>query len=213
MTSDVRPQPLPLVQRLVAALPDFVTSGIFLYAWVAPLHWRETLVADLMLVVLMEFVLINSAPFIGGVVLSSNVTPVKRYKVLAGFAAFYGLFIGSCALTFKVWWPVMAFAWLFAAKLASMFVGGQQSGREKQCITGYWSVSVGFFLLALSVTLLLPLPELGIKLHGEAYGIPGRGEWVSHPHIVIAAGFLYFALLAATKLIEQPTWWRTIKVK
>jgi hypothetical protein len=213
MTSETRTQPLPFVQRLVTALPDVMASGIFLYAWIAPLHWRETRVADLMLVMLMEFVLVNSAPFIGGVVMSSGVPSVKRYRALAGFAAFYGLFIGSCALTFRVWWPVMALAWLFAAKLASMFVGRQQSEREKQRMTGYWGVSVGFFLLALSVTLFLPVPEFGITMHGAAYGIPGRGEWVSHPHVLIAAGFLYFGLLAATRLTEQPTWWRTIKVK
>lgn len=211
MTRETRPQPLPFFQRFVHALPDAITAGIFLYAWLAPQRWRETLVAELMLVMLVEFILIHSAPFLGNIVLASGQALKDRLKAFAGFTVLYSLFIGGFALAFKSWWPVIAFTWLITAKLVSLVGGSDHSERDKQRMRGYWGVSAGYYLLAVFATLFLPVPEFGITRHGAAYGISGSsGAWVSHPHIVIAAGFLYFGLLAATKLVEKPTWWRNL---
>jgi hypothetical protein len=187
-----------------------MTASIFLYAWMTPLSWRDTLVAELMLVMLIEFILIHSAPFLGSIVLASGQALKDRLKVFAGFTIMYSLFIGGFALGFQSWWPVIAFTWLITAKLVSLVTGSDHSERDKQRMRGYWGVSAGFYLLAVFATLFLPVPEFGITRHGSAYGIPGSGEWVSNPHIVIAAGFLYFGLLAETKLAEQPTWWRNL---
>lgn len=211
MTRTAAVQLLPLSQRIAGAFPDSVTAGIFLYAWIAPIAWRKTLVADLMLVMLVEFILIHSAPFLGSIILASGKSEKKRFQAFAGFTFFYSLFIGAFALSFKTWWPVIAFTWLISAKLVSLFSGREHTARDKQRMMGYWGASVVYYLLAVFATLFLPVPELGITLHGSAYGIPGSGEWVSHPNIVVAAGFLYFVLLAATKLFEKPTWWRNLK--
>lgn len=213
MTREARPQSLPFFQRLAHALPDAITAGVFLYAWIAPQAWRDTLVAELMLVMLVEFILIHSAPFLGSVVLASDAALRNRLAALAGLTAFYGLFIGGYSLAYKAWWPVIAFAWLITAKLITVVTDSRHTLRQKQRMYGYWGVSAGFYLLAVFATLFLPLPELGITRHGSAYGISGSsGVWVTDPHIGIAAGFLYFGLLATTKLVEQPTWWRNLKV-
>jgi hypothetical protein len=205
-------QSLTFFQRLANALPDAITAGIFLYAWIAPLRWRETLVAELMLVMLVEFILIHSAPFLGNIVLASDDALKKRLVAFAGFATLYSLFIGGFALAFKSWWPVIAFTWLITAKLVMLVTDRRHSERQKQRMRGYWGVSAGLYLLAVFASLFIPLPEFGITRQGAAYGITSSGgAWVSHPHIAIAAGFLYFGLLATTKLVEQPTWWRNIK--
>jgi hypothetical protein len=174
MTREARPQPLPFFQRLIHALPDAITASIFLYAWLAPLAWRKTLVGELMLVMLVEFILIHSAPFLGNIVLASNLPMKKRLKVFAGFTAFYSLFIGAFALGFKSWLPVIAFAWLISAKLVSLVPGSQHSERDRQRMRGYWAVSAGYYLLAVFATLFLPMPEFGITRHGSAYGIGGN---------------------------------------
>ena len=211
MIPEDRLQPLPFFQRLVNALPDAITASVFLYAWMAPLHWHETLVAELMLVMLVEFALIHSAPFLGSIVLASDEALKKRLVAFAGFTVFYGLFIGGYALGFKSWWPVIAFAWLITAKLVTMVTDSRHTERQKQRIRGYWGVSAMFYLFAVFATVFLPLPEFGITRHGSAYGISGSsGVWVTDPHTGIAAGLLYFGLLAATKLVEQPTWWRNL---
>ena len=107
---------------------------------------------------------------------------------------------------------MLAFTWLIAAKLATIVTDRQHTERQKQRMRGYWGVSALYYLLGVFATLFMPVPELGITRHGSAYGIPGSGEWVSNPHTVIAAGFLYFGMLAITELVERPTWWRSVKV-
>jgi hypothetical protein len=190
-----------------------MTAGVYLYAWIAPLHWRTTLVAELMVVMLVEFILIHSAPFLGSITLASDMALKTRLLSFAGFTAFYSLFIGGFALGFHSWWPVIAFTWLIFSKLVLILAGSHHTARQKQRMRGYWGASVLFYLLAVIVPLILPVPELGITMHGAAYGIPGSGEWVSHPHTVIAAGFLYFTLLAVTELVEQPGWWQKLNVR
>lgn len=207
MTGAAQLQPLSFFQRFANALPDAITAGVFLYAWIAPLDWRKTLVAGLMLVMVVEFIRIHSAPLLGGTVLARDESLKKRLSVFAGFTVFYSLFIGGFALDFKSWWPVFAFTWLIAAKLVSIVTDMRHTQRQKQRMRVYWGASALFYLLAVFATLFLPAAELGISRHGTAYGIPGSGAWVSHPHTVIAAGFLYFGLLAATKLVEKPDWW------
>ena len=212
MTREVRPQSFPLLLRLTHALPDAVTAGIFLYAWIAPFHWRETLVAELLLVMLVEFILIHSAPFLGSIVLASTQTLQTRLKLFAGLTTFYSLFIGTYAYVYKTWMPVIAFAWLLSAKLVSIVSDRQHTEHQKLRMRGYWGASFCFYLLAVFATAFIPFPELGITRYGSAYGILGdSGAWVRHPHTVIAAGFLYFGLLAVTKLLEQPTWWRGLE--
>lgn len=209
MTREARPQSFPLFQRLIHSLPDAVTAGIFLYAWIAPFHWRETLVAELLLVMVVEFILIHSAPFLGSIVLASTATLQTRLMLFAGLTTFYGLFISAYAYAFESWMPVIAFAWLISAKLVSIASDRQHNNHQKLRMRGYWAASFGYYLLAVFATALIPFPELGITRYGSAYGISGdSGAWVRHPHTVIAAGFLYFGLLAVTKLLEQPTWWR-----
>jgi len=65
---------------------------------------------------------------------------------------------------------------------------------------GLLAASVLFYLLSVFATLFLPFPKLGLTRHGHYYGVPGSGEWVSHPHIVISALVIYFCLLALAKL-------------
>ncbi len=208
-----QPQSLPLPRRIAHAVPDAVTAGIFLYAWWAPFAWRKTLVAELMLVMLIEFILVHAAPFLGSIALAPNLSTRERVKTFALFTFFYSLFVITYSTTFRSWWPALGFVWLVTAKLFPMLTGTRQPDREQQRMMGYWGVSVACYMLAITATLFLPVPEFGINRHGSAYGIPGSGEWVSRPHILIAAGFLYFGLLSLTRLVEQPTWWRNLKVR
>jgi hypothetical protein len=142
-----------------------------------------------MLVMLVEFILIHSAPFLGNIVLASNLPMKKRLKLFLVFATFYSLFIGSFAVGFHSWLPVIAFAWLISAKLVSLATDREHTERDRQRMRGYWAVSAGFYLLAFFATLFLHVPELGLTRHGSAYGIPGGGEWVSNPHTVVGQAF------------------------
>ena len=72
------------------------------------------------------------------------------------------------------------------------------------------ALSVVFYLGAIFATLLLPVPKLGVTHHGHYYGVPGEGEWVSHPYTVMAAGLLYFGALALSKLLINTVWSKSL---
>lgn len=199
-----------LMRRLAAAAPDGLLAGLYLWCWIEPLAWRKTLVAELMLVMLVEFLVVHSGPFFGMLVTGDAVTTERatRLKILLGLGVIYLLFAGGMSAAFESWGPVLLFAWLIGAKLVAILAGRGMAVREQSRQMALWAMSVLFYLGAVFATLLLPVPKLGVVRHGHYYGVPGSGEWVSHPNTVIAAGFLYFAALALVKLLEKPAWWQ-----
>jgi len=68
-----------------------------------------------------------------------------------------------------------------------------------------WILAVCCFFGAVFATLYLPVPMLGITEDGEVYGLRGQYEWANFPYKAIAAGFLYFSALAATRLLVRRT--------
>jgi hypothetical protein len=198
-----------VARRIAAAAPDLALAGVYLWCWIEPLAWRKTLVADLMLVMLVEFLVVHSGPFLGVLVMGddSSVSRATRLKMLLGLGAVYLLFAGGMSAAFETWGPVLVFVWLIGAKLYAILLGRAPDGAEQTRQMALWALSVLFYLGAVFATLFLPVPKFGVTRHGHYYGVPGEGEWVSHPNTVIAAGLLYFGALALVKLLENPAWW------
>jgi hypothetical protein len=198
-----------ILRRLAGAAPDAALAGLYLWCWIEPTAWRKTLVAELMLVMLVEFLVVHSGPFFGMLATSDAVVKERatRLKILLGLGCVYLLFAGGMAAAFESWGPVLLFAWLIGAKLVAILAGRGTAVREQARQMAFWGLSVLFYLGAVFATLLLPVPKLGVVRHGHYYGVPGSGEWVSHPNTVIAAGLIYFGALALVKLLEKPAWW------
>lgn len=196
------PAPL-LFHRLAAAGPDAVTAGVFLTLWISPLALGASGVRNAVLVMLVEFVLIHAAGFLGGLLLNPALPRGRRVLVLAGFAGFYLMFVGAFMLAFQEWWPVLVFGWLILGKFGLIVTG--RGASEAQA--SVWGMSALIYLLGAFATILLPLPRLGVgaEVVGQL-GLPGSGLWVEQPHRVLAFGFLYFALLAAFKwhTVDRP---------
>lgn len=194
-----------LFARILAALPDAVTATVFLGLWVAPQYFGAGAVGNGMLVMLVEFVLLHAAILVPlGVawVATRYKTDRSLIAAIVGIAAFYLLFLGAFSYAFGAWWPLLAFAWTMLAKftVALPIASAKRGAGSRQ--GAVWLVSVLAYLGLAFLTLLLPLPELGIAGHdGSVLGIPdgASGAWVSNPHKVIAFGFLYFTILAYSK--------------
>lgn len=191
--------------RIVAALPDAVTAGGFLILWVAPLTLGAGGVGNAMLVMMVEFVLLHAAilvPLCVAWVASRYPSRTALTLAIVGSAAFYVLFIGALSYAFRVWWPLAAFTWTMLGKFG-VAVPNAAAKRDVGSRQGaVWLVSVVAYLGLVFLTLLVPLPELGIAGASRAeLDIPAgaTGGWVSNPHKVIAFGMLYFGLLAYAK--------------
>ncbi|MHC4958818.1 MAG: hypothetical protein ACYTGN_10625 [Planctomycetota bacterium] len=183
---------------LIPVLSNSAMAAVFLITWLRPGTFGEYAVKYLLLVVVVEFVLIHSAPFMG-VVIQSKLH--RKWKVLgiAGFGVFYSLFAGALAVGFKDWLPLIAFWSLTLNRTISVFgpVPRKEDDPHKLHLALSWAMPGVYYIVAIFFVALVPLPRFGITAAVAAsQRIPGEGEFVDNPHTAIAAGFLYFAALA-----------------
>lgn len=195
------------MRRLAIALPDAAAAAIYFWCWIAPVALMPKLVGLLVLVLLIEFVVMQAGPFIGNVVYGDKMglTPRQRRKSAATLGAIYLALAGLTALSFDAWFPFVIFVWLFGVKVYAALLGRDPyaSGREPEMTV--WILSVTYYFVAIFITLFVPVPALGITQDGELYGLRGQYEWARYPYKAIAAGFLYFLALALTRLFVRGT--------
>ncbi len=193
------------IARFLPAAPDLLTAVTFLVAWIAPLAWGTGLVGNLLLTMLLEFLIVHSGAFIGMTVLAPDVSRLRKTLVVIGFGAFYMVFVLAIAFALKRLWPVWAFLWLLGGKLALVWFQRAGGTDEVQRQRELWIWSVLCYLGGTFVTLLLPLPRLGLTPEAIAQvGLTGKGLWVEKPQTVMAFGLLYFSALAWFKLRPAP---------
>lgn len=184
-------------ERVLAVLPDAVSAGAFACLWMFPLAFGTSGVRNGMLVMLVEFILIHSTAFLGAAAFAESASRLRRVGLLVGFGALYLGFIAAFSFAFDAWWPFLAFGWLLLGKLRIVFDARDRNGDGKGGVHAMWAISALAYLASVFATAFLPLPRLGL---GAAVlpqlQLPGSGLWVEQPHRVIAAGALYFGLLA-----------------
>ncbi|RYD14384.1 MAG: hypothetical protein EOP90_13300 [Lysobacteraceae bacterium] len=194
------------LDRLLAVVPDVVSALAFAGLWLSPLAFGPSGVRNAMLVMLVEFVLIHASAFLGAAAFAEGATKLRKVAMLGGFALLYLGFIAAFASAFDATWPFIAFGWLLLGKLRVIFHRAGPDGTSGG-FAAMWALSALAYLAAVFATMLLPLPRLGL---GEAVrpllDLPGSGLWVDQPHRVVAAGMLYFGLLAWAK-------WHALRVQ
>lgn len=193
------------LRGLISALPDAATATLYAICWFAPATLGYDWIKTLMLVMLIEFLVVHSGGFIGQTVLSDASRGIKL-KAIVGFGAFYMLFVLAFCFALGEWWPIAAFGWLLVGKFLMVVLEPKPRAEERQRLTSLWALSVVAYLFAVFATVLLPVPEFGIDATArEAAAIPGSGLWVEQPQTVVAAGLLYFAVLAWVKASPVPS--------
>jgi hypothetical protein len=193
-------QPRSPLMRGLSALPDAVSAGFFLLVWVAPMALGAGSVKTAMLIMMVEFIMVHSAGFLGTTAYAENISRANKVKALIGFTLFYLVFILSFSLIFAEWWPIIAFGWLLLAKFGIALDRRAPASDQRTRAQSGWGLSVIAYLGGVFSTLILPIPRLGISKELQPlFDIPGSGEWVDNPHTVVAFGALYFGFLAWVK--------------
>lgn len=196
---------------LVNAAADFGFAGVFLVTWIAPDTFGQQTLRFLMLVMLMEFVVVHSSAFMGNVIIS-RAGRGARAAALVGFGLFYSLFAGAFALGFKTWWPITMFWGQTLNRLLGVLFGQVPDDEQKAFIQRSWIASVLLYLLGAFVTVILPVPRLGVSSAiVAAQHITATGLWPEHPERVLAFGVIYFGLTGLSDL-KGHTWARGIRV-
>lgn len=187
--------------HVFSSIPDFLMGLAFLATWIEPASLGDGMVSYLFQVMLLEFIIIHSAGFMGGVIFGND-PKSKKIKMLLGFGLFYSMFVAGFAVGFKSWWPVIAFWGLMFNRMMSVLTGQAEEGKEQEFIKNMWGVNIGCYLVSVFAAILIPLPEFGISPH-DLGQLSVSGDFVDEPHRMMAWGFLYFTMVG----------WYEIKLK
>lgn len=188
------------IPRLFAGLPDAITASIFLIAWIAPSLPGPQYVNNLTLTMEFEFIVMHSSGFYGLVCAATGVSRSKRLGLLVGLTLLYLTFPLGFALAYASVWPLVAFAWLFVSRFAHIWTHPVADATETRRMLLLWAASGLAYVFGAALTVLLPLPHLGMTREFVAsMHLSGSGEWIERPHTVIAFGALYFAVQAWLK--------------
>jgi hypothetical protein len=193
-----------LPARLATALPDLGVGVGFLITWIAPLTFGPKAVSYFMLVMLLEFLIVHSAGFMGSVVFNKPLARRIKVRTLVGLGAFYALFAAGFAAGFQAWWPLWTIAVLTLNRILIVLLGYVPEGRERAVIRKGWVVATLFYVLFAFATTLLPVPAFGITdavVHLQAFTSSGLG--IDEPQRVLAFGFLYFIGTGLSELFSH----------
>lgn len=190
----------PLYARLLAAAPDAVVAAGFLVVWFAPFAFGPRSVSNAMLTMLVEFIVMHASGFLGPLVLDGTLATRKRFLAIAGFGAFYGIFVTAFVLIFDEIWPAWVFAWLLFGKFSGALARNRLRGAEAAKQQMLWGTSCLLYLAGVFFTTLVWMPRLGMSVAVQPqFGLTGSGVWVEEPHRVVAFGVVYFGTMAWVK--------------
>lgn len=193
---------LPPGARLSMALSgawDIAAATAYGLVWTAPGRLGERDVKWLVGVMLVEFLVIHASPILGGMLLGPG-SRARKLKGIAGFGVIYLIFALGMAKSLDGWWPLWVVAALIGEKLLTAALGGLPKRAVATELQFFWGMSALYYLLAVMLTTLLPVPELGVDgaaVRRQAFS--SSGLWVSSPECALAAGLLYFGALAVTR--------------
>lgn len=186
-----------------AALPDGITAAGFALVWLFPFALDSLSVKTALLVMLLEFFLIHATGFFTAIGASPKVSRAWRLLALGGLTLFYLAMVVAFARSFGEWWPVLAFLWLAVGKAVWALGTRAKQGDDAALLPMVaWAGSVVAYLFGAFLTVLVPLPRLGMTEQVQPrFGLEGGGLWIDEPHRVVAFGLVYFGLLCAAKLL------------
>ena len=203
-----------------ALLPDAMSLAFFLVVWSHPLAFGPLSVKTAMLTMLLEFFLVHATGFFTVFVNDQRGSKWKRIGAMAGLSLFYFTMIGTFAWSFGEWWPLLAFGWLLAGKVAWVWTsrpdpddldGSDATFRQMAA----WAGSVVLFLGGVVYTSIAEIPRWGMTVAlqpGFGLDMASTGIWESQPHRVVAFGALYFgAMLLAKALLAAWTGWHAAR--
>lgn len=173
---------------IAAALPCAIAALVYLVTWIRPETLGDTMVRDLLLLMMMEFIMMHASVMMSAIPRIAE-TRTGRMVAVVLLAVLYSAFGVGVPLWLGVPWFIVH----FAALVGGRFWAARQlpdARQEKVQLIG-WAVAILAYLLFM-VCSAIPFPRFGIPDGPvDLYG----SEW-QNPQRVIGAGFLYWSALA-----------------
>ena len=193
------PETARTIRDLASAMPDFVMATVCLLTWIAPEAINPGVIPWVLLTMLVEFVVVHSAPFMGLQLVSEQPTARKVRNVIA-IGGFYSIFLLGFSLAFHAWWPFVSFWLLTLNRLTVLLFSQAKEGRARETLQASWGAGALCYLVGVGITTVLPVPRLGVSPGiVSSLNLTGGGLWIDQPWRVLAFATFYFG---ATGLLE-----------
>ncbi|MEO8031659.1 MAG: hypothetical protein ABJC74_01045 [Gemmatimonadota bacterium] len=193
--------PPPLVAGMVISAPDFIAAASCLITWLNPTAFGQRMVAHLVLVMLLEFIVVHSAGFIG-LVIVGEMPALKKIGALVGLGLLYSVFTGGFSLAEHTWWPFTTFWILIANRIMSVVISPAEDITAFPVVIVTWAIGAVLYLLGAVVSSSIPLPRFGITPEIVALqDFHSAGLWVEEPWRPLAFGVFYFTMFGIAELI------------
>ncbi|MBS0213361.1 MAG: hypothetical protein JSR26_09325 [Proteobacteria bacterium] len=189
-----------LVDALCIGLPDAAMCLWCLFVWMHPLALGPETVKCVILMLLLEFILLNANGLFTALRFMLPRRRGARWMLFVSLCTLYLALAVGFALQFHPPWPFAVFGWMVANKLAWVIRNRRVTANEQVWLMGYWAVAVAAYLGAAGIGIALDVPQWGItaaivpRLH-----LASSGEWFDQPHRAVAAAVFYFAAIAVFK--------------
>jgi hypothetical protein len=186
------------VKALSAAIPDAAIAVGCLITWFDPYRFGETTVKWIVTLMLLEFIVVHSAGFMG-VAAYSSLPRLKKIGALAGLTLLYSLFAGGFSAAMHSWWPLVSFWILCVNRMMGAVLGQPVKQSQMSWVGASWGVGAGLYVLGAMVTVMPPMPAFGITaevIARQNFGDTG-GLWIDEPQRAVAFAALYFGATAA----------------
>lgn len=196
--------PLPIhLKNGISASPDFLMALAFFATWIDPTALGNDMLNYCMLIMLLEFITIHSAGFLGFAILLGKSKFQKILRVI-GLGLLYSIFIWAFSGSSGEFWPLLTFWFLLLNRILGVLLGDDSSYSLKGVIIIRWAWSIFCFLMSIMITALLPIPQFGWS-NTAVNSIPstGSGLWIDEPQTLLAAGCIYFLSIGIFEMFSH----------
>jgi len=184
----------PSVGSVVTGVPEIAFGIAFFITWWRPETFGVDMVKFAMELMLLEFILVHSAGFMG-LRASAHESPVKRFTTIIGFGLFYSMFVAGFCLALGHWRPMWTFWIVTAQRLAGDIIDPKPTDETQAWFGTSMAMNIMLYLIAVFSTIILPVPTLGVTpAVRDALHINGRGLWQAEPQRVVVMAALYYTL-------------------
>lgn len=194
-----------------AAFPDLLLSGVFLWTWLAPRTIDDQMVKRLCALMVMEFIVMHSAPACGWIMLSPA-SRTRKTVLVSLIGAFYMLFAWGFSMAFQAMWPLYSFFGLILNRLLGVLVGAVPRDAEVKYLASVWIIGAITYILGVALTAVLPVPALGITPEViAAQHFTASGLWIAEPWRALACGALYFGVVGVWEILGRTFLLRSVQ--
>ena len=186
---------------VLKAFPELLSAALLLSIWVEPQRFGIDWFRSGVLTLLLEFFVIHAGGFMAVLMYDPDTPRGKRGLQVGGLAVGYLLFISAFAWGFDAWWMLWTFVWLCFSKLQAIWTGSVPEEKDRTLAIVSWALSVAVYLGAVSLTVFVFVPPLGITaaVRDAAHFDPNGGVWEAEPHRALAGAVLYFTVMGLSR--------------